>query len=51
MNGQITVDLNGKKYNLKEGDVVRIPPKLKHRFINMNDQVATVLFILTPSLI
>jgi len=51
MNGNMNVELSGNIYNLNEGDVVRIPPNVKHRFINNHSDTASVLFILTPSLI
>lgn len=50
MSGELSVDLNGNMYALSEGDLVRIPPNLKHRFINDSDDDASVLFILTPAL-
>lgn len=51
MSGKINVELNSKIYELDEGDVVRIPPNMKHRFINDNKHEARVLFVLTPALI
>lgn len=51
MKGNIDVELNKKIYPLEEGDVVRIPPNVKHRFVNNNTSMASVLFILTPALI
>lgn len=51
MSGTVDVELSGQKYELFEGDVVRIPPNVKHRFINKESMLANVLFILTPSLI
>ncbi len=51
MNGNIDVQLSGKIYSLSEGDVVRIPSNVKHKFINKCKETARVLFILTPSLI
>lgn len=51
MSGDINVELNGNIYSLKKGDVVRIPPNVKHRFINSSECSASVLFILTPALI
>jgi len=51
MSGELDIDLDGKIYSISEGDLVRIPPNLKHRFINDSDTDASVLFILTPSLI
>lgn len=51
MSGKINIELNSKIYELDEGDVVRIPPNMKHRFINDNKHEARVLFVLTPALI
>jgi len=51
MKGQIFVELAGIEYSLVEGDVVRIPPNIKHRFINNTNQECQVLFVLTPALI
>lgn len=51
MKGQVFVELEGVAYLLDEGDVVRIPPNVKHRFMNKSDQKILVLFVLTPALI
>ena len=51
MKGQIVVELEGVEYFLEEGDVVRIPPNVKHRFINKGGEENHVLFVLTPALI
>ena len=51
MKGQIFVELEGVEYFLDEGDVVRIPPNIKHRFINKSNQENQVLFVLTPALV
>ncbi|MGE6536307.1 helix-turn-helix domain-containing protein [Bacillus luti] len=50
MKGEVYVELEGKEYFLEEGDVVRIPPNVKHRFLNKSDEVNHILFVLTPSL-
>ncbi|KAA0760317.1 XRE family transcriptional regulator [Bacillus sp. SH5-2] len=50
MKGEVYVELEGKEYFLEEGDVVRIPPNVKHRFLNKGDEVNHILFVLTPSL-
>ena len=42
--------IEGKEYYLEEGDVVRIPPNVKHRFLNKSDESNHILFVLTPSL-
>ncbi|MDP5274902.1 helix-turn-helix domain-containing protein [Chengkuizengella axinellae] len=51
MSGQLYVELEGIEYLLNEGDVVRIPPNLHHRFLNKSNKPCHVLFILTPALI
>ena len=51
MRGDVIVELEKTEYLLEEGDVVRIPPNVKHRFINKSDQSIHVLFVLTPALI
>lgn len=51
MKGQAYVELEGTEYFLNEGDVVRIPPNVKHRFLNKSDESNHILFVLTPSLI
>ncbi|WP_252232357.1 helix-turn-helix transcriptional regulator [Clostridium sp. ZBS15] len=51
MKGQVYVELEGIEYFLEEGDVVRIPPNVKHKFINKSSQINNILFVLTPSLI
>ncbi|MBW4080687.1 XRE family transcriptional regulator [Paenibacillus sp. S150] len=51
MKGEAYVELEGVEYFLGEGDVVRIPPNVKHRFINKTDQTNHILFVLTPALI
>ncbi len=50
MKGEVFVELEGKEYFLEEGDVVRIPPNVKHRFLNKSDESNHILFVLTPSL-
>lgn len=51
MKGQAYVELEGTEYFLNEGDVVRIPPNVKHRFLNKSDEPNHILFVLTPSLV
>jgi transcriptional regulator with XRE-family HTH domain len=51
MKGQAYVELEGTEYFLDEGDVVRIPPNVKHRFLNKSDELNHILFVLTPSLV
>lgn len=51
MKGQSYVELEGSIYILDEGDVVSIPPNVKHRFLNKSDETNHILFVLTPSLV
>lgn len=51
MKGEAYVELEGVEHFLDEGDVVRIPPNVRHRFINKSDRPNHILFVLTPSLI
>lgn len=51
MKGEVYVELEGIEYFLGEGDVVRIPPNIKHRFLNKGNQSTHILFVLTPALI
>ncbi len=51
MKGQAYVELEGTEYFLDEGDVVRIPPNVKHRFLNKSAEPNHILFVLTPSLV
>ena len=50
MRGEAYVELEGTEYFLDEGDVVRIPPNVRHRFINKGNQANHILFVLTPAL-
>lgn len=51
MNGEAYVVLDGEEYFLGEGDVVRIPLRIKHKFINKSNEINHILFVLTPSII
>ncbi|WP_432356030.1 helix-turn-helix domain-containing protein [Sporosarcina sp. A2] len=51
MKGQAYVELEGTEYLLNEGDVVRIPQNVKHRFLNKTDEPNHILFVLTPALV
>ncbi|EKO1912958.1 helix-turn-helix domain-containing protein [Clostridium botulinum] len=51
MKGEAYVELEGTEYFLEEGDVVRIPPNIRHRFLNKSNQSSHILFVLTTSLI
>lgn len=50
MKGEAYVELEDVSYFLEEGDVVRIPPNVRHRFLNKGDEPNHILFVLTPTL-
>ncbi len=49
--GQAVVVLEGNEYILDEGDVVRIPPNVRHHFENRSNESIQVLFVLTPAIL
>ena len=48
--GEVTALLDGQAFTLDEGDVIRIPPNVKHHFENRSDNTVHVLFVLTPAI-
>lgn len=49
ISGKVFVELEEETYLLNEGDVVRIPARINHRFINKEETKVKVLFVLVPS--
>ncbi|SFC37537.1 helix-turn-helix domain-containing protein [Clostridium uliginosum] len=47
MKGTVYAVLEDQEYILNEGDVIRIPPYMKHKFKNKTNQMSNVLFVLT----
>ncbi len=48
VSGKATIRLEEKSFDLSDGDSVRIPPGVKHLWENRHDEVATVIFAITP---
>lgn len=49
--GRVIVQLDGYEFILDEGDVVRVPPNVKHHFENKSSETIQVLFVLTPAIL
>ena len=49
--GWAVVELDGHEFTLEEGDVIRIPPNVRHHFENRSDDTIQVLFVLTPAIL
>lgn len=45
LNGTVTIVFEDARFDLGEGDTVRVPPQYKHRYINESDEVAEILTI------
>lgn len=48
ISGQIDIYVDGNLYHLNEGDGIRIPPRSKHRWVNNSNEMAYVIFAVTP---
>ncbi|HIX60089.1 MAG TPA: cupin domain-containing protein [Candidatus Blautia gallistercoris] len=48
ISGDAVIHLDGKKFELSQGDCVKIPPGVKHLWENVKDMVARVIFAITP---
>lgn len=46
--GDVTIWLDGRPYELHEGDAVKIPPQTPHRWVNKSDDPVKVVFAVTP---
>ncbi|USY53430.1 cupin domain-containing protein [Bacillus sp. 1780r2a1] len=50
LQGKIMLYLEGERYVLEEGDSVKIPPYMKHKWENDFNEDAKILFSVTPSI-
>ena len=48
--GRLVVEVANERYELDEGDSVKIDRNLPHRFINGGDEAAEVLIVLSPAI-
>ena len=46
--GQIELNLEGSSHLLDTGDSVKIPPNIRHNWVNNGDSVTTIIFAVTP---
>jgi mannose-6-phosphate isomerase-like protein (cupin superfamily) len=46
--GELSGEIGGKRVRLKAGDVVVIPPRVKHRFTNEGDEPAVSFNVYSP---
>ena len=46
--GELFTEIGGKRSRMKAGDVVIIPPRVKHRFTNGGDQPAVTFSVYSP---
>ncbi len=46
--GELAAEIDGKRSRVKTGDVVVIPPRVKHRFTNPGDRPAVTFNVYTP---
>lgn len=48
MSGRVKIYMEGKEYEMGEGDCVRIPPLCPHRWENIGKEEVKVIFAITP---
>src|SRR5262245_11232283 len=46
--GELSADIAGKRSRMKAGDVIVIPPRTKHKFVNHGDVPAVTFNVYTP---
>ena len=48
IHGELSAEIGGKRSRMKAGDVVIIPPRVKHRFTNRGEQPAVTFSVYSP---
>lgn len=48
IDGELAANIGGKRSRIKTGDVVVIPPRVKHKFTNRGDQPAITFNVYSP---
>ena len=48
IHGELSAEIGEKRSRMKAGDVVIIPPRVKHRFTNRGDQPAMTFSVYSP---
>jgi len=46
--GKLSAQIGGKRSRMRSGDVVIVPPQVKHRFTNRDDQPAVTFSVYSP---
>ena len=46
--GELRAEIGGKRSTIKTGDVVTIPPGVKHRFVNRGEKPAVTFNVYSP---
>ena len=46
--GQLSAEIDGKRFLIKVGDFVSIPPRTKHKFTNRSDRPAVTFNVYSP---
>jgi mannose-6-phosphate isomerase-like protein (cupin superfamily) len=46
--GELSAEIGVKRFRMKAGDVVIIPPRVKHKFTNCGDQPAVTFNVYSP---
>jgi len=48
INGELSAEIGGRWSRMKAGDVVIIPPRVRHRFTNRGNESAVTLSVYSP---
>ena len=46
--GELSAEIGGKHYRMKAGDVIIIPPRVKHKFTNSGEEPAVTFNVYSP---
>ena len=46
--GELSAEIGGNRYRMKAGDVVIIPPRVKHKFTNSGEEPAVTFNVYSP---
>ena len=46
--GQLSAEIDGKRFLMKVGDFLSIPPRTKHKFTNRSDRPAVTFNVYSP---
>jgi len=49
LNGSLIIEVDNKSYNLKQKEILRIPPKIKHKLCSYSDDIELLIFRAPPS--